>query len=74
MYASRKMAMVGDVVQGSGGEGEVLEVTQHGSGGETATVQWTTPYEKVAGSGIYAPLSPVPVLTRLLKLVRRKTA
>jgi len=72
MYASGEIAMRGDVVEGSGGEGEVLEVTEHGSGGETATVQWTTPYERVPGSGIYAPLAPLPVLTRLLKLVRRK--
>ncbi len=70
MYASGETPVVGDVVQGSGGEGKVLKVTEHGLGGEeTATVQWTTPNEKVPGSGIFARPAPVTVPTRSLTLV-----
>lgn len=71
MYASGEQAMVGDVVLGSGGQGEVLEVTQSGLGGqETVTVRWTTPAEKVPG--ILAPLAPATVPTHSLKLVSHK--
>ena len=70
MYASGEEAMVGDVVQGSGGRGQVLTVTQSGLGGqETATVQWTTPLEKVPG--ISERPAPVTVPTRSLTLVSR---
>lgn len=70
MYASGELPLVGDVVLGSGGRGQVLEVTQSGLGGqETATVRWTTPLEKVPG--IPAPLAPVTVPTRSLTLVSR---
>jgi len=73
MYASGETPMVGDVVQGNGRRGEVLEVTLAGLGGEeTATVQWTTPQEKVPGSGIFQLPAPVTVPTRSLSLVRRK--
>jgi hypothetical protein len=73
MYASGQPAMHGDVVQGSGGRGEVLGVTPAGLGGEeTATVQWTSPREKVPGSGIFELLAPVTVPTRSLTLVSRK--
>jgi hypothetical protein len=42
MYESGDPPMVGDVVEGSRGRGEVLEVT-HLFGQEAARVQWTTP-------------------------------
>ncbi len=72
MYASGETPMHGDVVRGNGGEGKVLALTPNGPGGEeTATVQWATPHEKVPGSGIFAPLAPVTVPTRTLRLVRR---
>ncbi len=70
MYASGDEPMVGDIVQGYGGEGEILEVTPKGVGGETATVRWTTPQPVVPG--INRPLAPSTVSTRSLMLVRRK--
>ena len=70
MYASGEEAMVGDVVRGRGGEGEVLEITPKGVGGETATVRWTTPQAVVPG--INQPLAPSTVGTQSLTLVRRK--
>lgn len=73
MYASGEIPMVGDVVEGSGGKGEVLEISLVGLGGEeTATVQWTTPREKVPGSGIFQLPAPVTVPTRSLTRVRGK--
>lgn len=71
MYASGETPMIGDVVQGDEGEGKVLAVTPNGPGGETATVQWAAPREKMPGSGIFAPLAPVSVPTRALRFVRR---
>lgn len=70
MYASREEPMVGDIVRGHGGEGEVLEITPKGVGGETATVRWTTP--QPVGPGINRPLAPSTVSTQSLTLVRRK--
>ncbi len=73
MYASGQPPMVGDIVKGNLGEGEVLAVTPNGlNGQETATVRWTTPQQKVPG--INAPLAPSTVPTNSLTLVRRKTA
>lgn len=71
MYANGEQAIEGDIVTGHGGEGEVLDVTPNGLGGEeTATVKWTTPREKVPG--ILAPLAPSTEPTRSLRLVRRR--
>jgi len=70
MYGSGQEPMVGDIVWGRGGEGRVLEVTPIGlGGGETATVQWTTPQPKAPG--INAPCAPSTVGTQSLRLVRR---
>jgi hypothetical protein len=61
--------MVGDVVYGNGDEGEVLQVTEKGLGGEeTATVQWKTVREKVPG--IFELPAPIAVPTRALSMVR----
>jgi len=70
MYAGGKQAMVGDIVRGQGGEGEVLNITPNGVGGETATVRWTTPQPMVPGMN--RPLAPSTVSTRSLTLLRRK--
>ena len=71
MYASGEPLMVGDVVEGGGGRGEVLEVTLL-FGQEAANVKWTTPHEKVPESGILTPKAPAIVPTSSLKLVSRK--
>jgi hypothetical protein len=73
MYTSGEPAMVGDVVEGSGGRGQVTKVTQSGlDGQENANVQWTTPREKVPGSGIWELPAEVTVPTLSLRLVSRK--
>jgi hypothetical protein len=70
MCASGEEAVVGDVVQGSVGRGQVLIVTQSSlDGQETATVQWTTPLEKVLG--ISERPARVTVSMRSLTLVSR---
>jgi hypothetical protein len=72
MYASGEPAEVGDTVQGSGGEGEVLKVVPNGIGGqENALVQWSTVHERAPGYP--APKAPVQVPTQSLTLVRRKS-
>jgi hypothetical protein len=71
MYVSGEQPMVGDIViKGNGDEGEVLKIATNGVGGETATVRWTTPHQKV--SGINSPFAPSIESTRSLSLVRRK--
>ncbi len=73
MYASGEKPEVGDIVRGSGGEGEVLELVPAGIGGqENALVQWSTVYEVTPG--YRARKVPVQELTRALTLVRRKTS
>lgn len=71
MYASGEEVKEGDIVQGAGGEGEVLKVIPNGIGGqENALVQWTTVHERTPG---YPALkAPVQVPTQSLTLVRRK--
>jgi hypothetical protein len=71
VYASGQEPIIGDIVRGHGGEGEVLEITSSGVGGETATVRWTTPQPMVPG--VNRPLAPSTVGTRSLTLVRRRT-
>lgn len=71
MYTNKEEARVGDIVQGYGGEGEVLDVVPNGISGEMATVRWTTPLRKVPG--INSALAPSTVSTQLLTLLRRKT-
>jgi hypothetical protein len=71
MYASEEEAVEGDVVRGSGGEGEVLEVIRDGVGGqENVLLQWFTIYERTPGYS--ARKAPVQVPTQTLTLVRRK--
>jgi hypothetical protein len=73
MYANGDEPLRGDIVRGDSDEGEVIEVTERGPGGEQyVTVRWTTPHEKAPG--IYAPRAPQSLPTRSLTLVRRKTA
>jgi hypothetical protein len=73
MYASGEKPEVGDIVRGSGGEGEVLVVIPSGIGGqENVSVQWSTVYEVTPG--YRARKAPVQELTRVLTLVRRKTS
>ncbi len=73
MYVSGEKPFVGDIVRGNSDEGEVTGVTEHSVGGEQqVTVRWTTPHEKIPGSGIFAPKAPQSVADRLIRLVRRK--
>jgi len=72
MYASGEIPEIGDIVSGSGGEAKVLAVVRNGMGGqESASVQWTTPRERVPGSGMYGLLAPITVPTNTLTLIRR---
>ena len=75
MYASGEVAMAGDIVEGSGGLADVLEVTPSGIGGEeTATIHWRSSQEKIPGSGIWERPAPISVPTRSLRLVSRNSA
>jgi hypothetical protein len=74
MYVNGEPAKVGDIVQGSGGDGEVLQVIPNGvvSGGvEDALVQWFAVYE--VSPGYKSRKAPVQVATQSLTFVRRKS-
>lgn len=74
MYPNGERVEIGDIVRGSGGEGEVLEVVERGaaSGGvEDTLVQWFAEYE--VSPGYKSRKAPVQVPTQSLALVKRKS-
>lgn len=70
-YSDGQEVKVNDTVRGIGGEGKVLKVIPNGANGNNVLVEWITPREKVAGSGIYDTPAPSPVSSRSLKFLNR---